>query len=188
MQGVETAPVGGGWSSCNSSHLGLVDFQLVGAGTMLRTGRVYVGVGLVVCRVGSDVAVVSRGILTWHQGFGGLGWSRTCIAGSVMGVTNSELLGPFTVSSAGTSGWCQKLQQMQSNARALFIYYQKVKLKWRQILKYMDDWVCPKNQERLCVFALSITVRAVYCVSQQAHSNKVKSTRHNEQAGGAYIA
>lgn len=177
VQGVETAPLGGGWSSCNSSHLGLVDFQVVGAGAMLRTGRVYIGVGLLVCRVGSDVAVVSWGILTWHQGFGGLGWMRICIVGSVMGVTNSELL--FTVSGS-TSGWCQKLRQsrreMQSNARALFIYYQKIKLKWQQILKYMDGWVCQKNQECLCVFVLSL-----WCEQFTVWANKPTAIRSKAQ-------
>lgn len=107
MHQVENAPLGGGWSSCTSSHLGLVDFQEVGAGAMLHTGRVYAGVVLLVCRVGSDVGVVSWGILTWHQGFGGLDWSSICIVGSVMGVTNSELLGSFTAS-ASTSGWVSK--------------------------------------------------------------------------------
>lgn len=144
MQGVETAPSGGGWSSCNSSHLGLVDFQVVGAGAMLRTGRVYVGVGLLGCRVGSDVAVALL-VLPW-------------------GSTIRSCLGLLQCPQAPRAG-CQKLRQsrreMQSNARALLLF----------------TCVCLKHM-----------VRAVYCVSQQTNSNKVKSTRHNEQAGGAHTA
>lgn len=65
---------------------------------------------------------------------------------------------------------CQKLRQsrreLQSNARAQLIYY-------------LDGWV-----SKIRSVHVKRMVRAVYCVSQQTYSNKVKSTRHDEQARG----
>lgn len=94
VQGVETALLGGGWSSCNSSHLGLVDFRVVGAGAMLFCvfmlgwGSWFAGSAL--------MSQLCPGA-SWPGTRALEAWAGRAYASLVLswGVTSSELLGPF---------------------------------------------------------------------------------------------